>query len=108
MPDSRIKPRLTPLRRRVIDRELDALLDLEGTPRQRRLNALAGRAPRIHGILQRLVSASEHPTAFVQAAVERAGGRALSALDDADPPLPEGTRVDAWRLLEPVGAGGMG
>jgi non-specific serine/threonine protein kinase/serine/threonine-protein kinase len=104
----RSKPRLTAKRRRIIDRELDALLDLEADQRERRLQALARRTPRVHRVLERLIAASTEPTAFLQDAVDRAGDQALSGLDEARKPLPEGTRVDAWRLVAPVGAGGMG
>lgn len=108
MPDNRPKPRLTPLRRRVIDKVLDSLLDLEDAPRRQRLDELASRTPRIHRLLERLIAAATEPTAFVRDAVDRAGDQALSGLDAARNSLPPGTRVDAWRLVERVGAGGMG
>jgi len=108
MHEHRPKPRLTALRRRIIDRELDALLDLASTSRQQRLDVLASRTPRVHGVLLRLIAASTEPTTFVKDAVDRAGERALSGLDEDHNPLPPGTRVDAWRLVEHVGAGGMG
>jgi len=108
MPRSRYLPRLTPLRRRVIDAALDDLLDLDDAGRREYLASLARRAPRVHSVLCRLVEAAAEPTAFMHGAVERAGNAALTGLDPTRAPLPEGTRVDAWRLLKPVGAGGMG
>jgi non-specific serine/threonine protein kinase/serine/threonine-protein kinase len=100
--------RLTPARRRLIDRLLDSLLDLEATERSARLDALRRRAPRIHDHVRRLLAASLEPTSFLSDAVGRAGSAAFSDLDESDPTLPPGTRIGDWRLVAPAGAGGMG
>lgn len=102
------RPRLTPLRRRVIDAALDRLLDLAPAERAERIQALSERLPRVHAVLARLVAATEQPTSFVRDAVGRASEAALTDVEAGDPPLPPGTRVEAWRLLEPIGSGGMG
>ncbi len=100
--------RLTPARRRLINRELGHFLDLDGDAVQRRLESLGQRCPRIAGHLERLLRASQAPTGFLDTLFERVGQAAGEDRSAPPPALPEGTRLGPWRLIEPVGVGGMG
>jgi tetratricopeptide (TPR) repeat protein len=101
--------RLTPLRRKLLDRLLDELLDLEPTVRAERMQALARRCPRLHRRLDALLSASLEPLDYLETLLQRAGGEVFSSLESAESvALPPGTRLGSWRLIEAVGAGGMG
>jgi non-specific serine/threonine protein kinase/serine/threonine-protein kinase len=108
MPSSSLPGRLTPARRRLLDQLLEQLLELDDGRRNARLATLAARHPRIHVHLQRLLAAAVEPSSFLTDLVGRAGDAALSDLDRPEPTLPPGTRVGDWRLIEAVGAGGMG
>lgn len=100
--------RLTPARRRLLDTLLDDLLDLDAPERMRRLALLAKRCPRLHSRLSALVEASAEPAQYLETLFHRAGQAAFSEIDKSDVVLPAGTRLGAWRLIETVGAGGMG
>ena len=101
--------RLTPARRKLLDRLLDELLDLEPSVRSQRMQALAGRCPRLHRRLNALLSASLEPLDYLETLLQRAGGEVFSSIDSsASVALPPGTRLGSWRLIEAVGAGGMG
>lgn len=109
MPVRKPTSRLTPARRRAVDRLLDEILDLEPHQREQRLACIGDRYPRIHAHLARLVEASEAPTRFLDGLLRRAADAAIDdRVDRADEPLPSGTRIGDWRLIEPAGAGGMG
>lgn len=101
-------PRLTAARRRVLDRMLDSLLDHDAEARKRALDRLASTHPRLHRHLSRLVEASATLDNDFGTLIQRIGSAALSTLDAADEPLPGGTRIGDWRIIEPIGAGGMG
>ncbi|MEM7055096.1 MAG: protein kinase, partial [Pseudomonadota bacterium] len=100
--------RLTPVRRALLDRLLDQLLDLSLVERNQQLSALAKTHPRIHAHLACLVAASTEPTHYLETLFGRVGSAALDSIQPDMPLLPTGTRIGDWRLIEPVGAGGMG
>src|SRR6056297_167533 len=99
---------LTPARRRLLDQLLDDLLDREPDERNRLLAGLEARCPRLHSRLSALVEASAEPAQFLETLFQRAGQLAFSEIDKSDLALPAGTRIGPWRLVEPVGSGGMG
>ncbi len=106
--DGNRRGRLTPARRRVIDRLVDQWLDADPKVLDSSLEELHHRAPRVAAWVTSLLAASRQPTHYLQTLFERAGN-AIS--DDALPPelrLPAGTRLGAWRLVDHVGQGGMG
>ena len=100
--------RLTPARRALLDRLLDRLLDLEPEARKRELAAVADSHPRMHFHLSRLVEASTEPTQYLETLFGRVGSAALDSIQPEPSTLPPGTRIGDWRLIEAVGAGGMG
>lgn len=102
------RARLTPARRRILDRLLDELLDRPEHERADVLARMAGRYPRLHRHLARLARAIEPDNEAFTAVFERIGAAALSTLDEPDGTLPPGTRVGDWALVEAVGRGGMG
>ncbi len=100
--------RLTPDRRRLLDRLFDDLLDLDEAARRTRLERLAGSHPRLHAHLARLAAAADPDDDVFMTAFGRVGAAALSSLDASDEPMPAGTRIGDWRLIETIGRGGMG
>ncbi len=109
MTTHRVPPgRLTPLRKRILDREFDRLLDLDIQQRQRRMEELSRRCPRLTQRLELLLAALTDSTDHVQAIIAELAGSAMTSLDEPDPDLPPGTRLGAWELAEVVGSGGMG
>ena len=101
--------RLTPARRRLVDRLLDALLDCPREQRQTELARIVRRAPRVGAWLERLLAASTEPGGLLDESAYAMVGDALDArLDESGQrKLEPGTRLGPWRLIEPVGAGGM-
>lgn len=107
--DQRPAGRLTPARRRLLDRLLDDLLDSDGRRRRTQLDDIVRRAPRLGTWLARLLEASTEPDGVLDGSAADLADDALEArLGARRPALPEGTRLGPWRLLELVGAGGMG
>ena len=100
--------RLTPGRRRLLDRLFDHLLDLDEPARRKRLERLASSHPRLHAHLARLAAAADPDDDAFMTAFGRVGAAALSSLDASDEPMASGTRIGDWRLIEAVGRGGMG
>lgn len=100
--------RMTARRRALLDRLLDELLDLSPDERHERLDQLLKRCPRIGGWLKRLVEASASPTQFLNQRVARMAQQAMAEQEQPDVTLPAGTRLGAWRIIEPAGMGGMG
>lgn len=100
--------RLTPGRRRVLDGLLGELLDLAPPEREARLESFSSRYPRLHHWLARLLRASTTPTEYLQSPFGRIAGEAMASRTPRESHLPHGTRLGPWRLLEPVGVGGMG
>ncbi|MBL37426.1 MAG: hypothetical protein CMP07_03345 [Xanthomonadales bacterium] len=105
---SKLHARLTPARRRLLDTLLDDLLDRESGERRRLLAGIEQRCPRLHSRLSALVEASAEPAQYLETLFQRAGRAAFSEIDRNDVALPAGTRIGPWRLVEPVGSGGMG
>ncbi|WP_147307587.1 serine/threonine-protein kinase [Wenzhouxiangella sediminis] len=103
-------PRITPRRRRLLDRLLDGLLDLDDNARERELAAIAGRTARIHRWLVALLAASaEQPGEDLSTLFERVGQAAQKdAVSRHEVTLAPDTRVGAWRIEHAVGHGGMG
>lgn len=97
---------LTTARRRLLDRLLGELLDMEAAERAARLSELCQSHPRLSYWLKQLVQASTTPTEFLKLPVARVANEALEAGGQAI--LPAGTRLGPWRILEPTGEGGMG
>lgn len=107
MPRSSRPARLTPARRKLIDRLLDELLDAEPEQRAEFMAGLARRHPRLHRHVDRLLEASTAPTNFLATLFDRVGRKALpEGTEECN--LPPGTRIAGWRLVESIGAGGMG
>jgi len=100
-------PRLTPVRRQLLDRLLDYFLDLEADQCAHQLAEFQRRYPRLHVWLDRLLQASGTPTEHFSSAVARTAERALNT-DGSLPPLAEGERLGPWRILGQAGRGGMG
>ena len=101
--------RLTPARRRVLDRTFAELTELSQAERAARLRTCRERCPRVGAWLARLVAAMERPEDDWQAPLGRiadaiAGGCETSARTD----LSAGSRLGPWEVVEPVGSGGMG
>ena len=101
--------RLTPARRRVVDHLLDDLLDRSSFERDSELQRIRARAPRVGAWLSRLLAASTEPGGLLDESARSMMGDALEArLGRDDRRLEPGTRFGPWRLLERIGAGGMG
>ena len=103
------RPRLTLARRRLLDRLLDRLLELDETARERELAAIGARASRVHEWLVELLAASTAPTDYLDTVFERIGQAAQRDVRDRhEMVLPQGTRIGPWRVESAVGSGGMG
>jgi eukaryotic-like serine/threonine-protein kinase len=108
MSTRRARPRLTPRRRRLVDRLLDELLELDEAECRARLSRLETSHPRIACWLSELVAASEQPGEFLDTLVGRAGQAVRDSQGSKELRLPLGTRLGPWRILEDAGSGGMG
>jgi len=100
--------RLTPGRRRVLDRVFDRLLTLEPAARRSELEQIQQRHPRLGTWLQALLAAATGAADQVDDMLSAVAATASGALETLEPELPAGTRLGAWRILERVGSGGMG
>ncbi|QOC21624.1 tetratricopeptide repeat protein [Wenzhouxiangella sp. AB-CW3] len=101
--------RLTPARRRLLDHLLEQALERRGDERAGYLAECRQRAPRLSAWLQRLLEAMDEPAEFLERSARDLVGEALEAREANDAgPLPDGTRLGPWRVVESVGAGGMG
>lgn len=108
MPTHRVRPRLTPRRRRLVDHLLDQLLEVDETARIRQLSRLGSSHPRIARWVSELVAASEQPGEFLDTLFVRAGEAVSNAHAASELSLPPGTRLGPWRIIEDAGSGGMG
>jgi eukaryotic-like serine/threonine-protein kinase len=81
----------------------DDLVELNGPDRARRLAEIAATDPALAVRLERLLEADGETADFLA----RPAAEILGAGGDGSP-LPAGTRVGSWRLLELLGRGGMG
>jgi len=107
--DDKPSGRLTPGRRRLLDRLLDDLLDRSPVERDARLAEIRARTPRLGSWLARLLAASTEPGGLLDESAQPMVGDALEArMGASQRTLEPGTRLGPWRLIEPVGAGGMG
>lgn len=102
------KSRLTPARRRLLDREFSRLVDLPAAQRTSELARLAKRHPRIADWLSRLLAAMEQAEDHLQDPLGRLAGDLARLHAKALFELPPGARLGAWRVIEPIGRGGMG
>ena len=108
MPTRRARPRLTPRRRRLVDRLLDELLELDEVECRTQLSRFESSHPRIALWLSELVAASEQPGEFLDTLFDRAGQAVRDSQRSRELRLPPGTRLGPWRILEDAGSGGMG
>ncbi len=101
--------RLTPNRRRILDRLLDQVLAQDEGMRGDYVRRCRERAPRLGFWLERLVLASAEPETFIDNSARHLAADALAARTDLFPrTLVRGTRFGPWRILSRIGAGGMG
>ncbi|MGY6630374.1 MAG: protein kinase domain-containing protein [Wenzhouxiangella sp.] len=101
--------RLTPARRRVLDRLLDQALERPVEDRAAYLEQCRRRAPRMARWLSRLLDMSTEPTGLLDGSARHLAAEALAEPPAANlPPLPPGTRLGPWQVIERVGQGGMG
>jgi len=104
-----MKARLTPARRKMLDRLLDRSLEMAGDERERFLVECRERAPRLGSWLTRLLRAMDEPAEFLECSARDLVGEALEGREPGNSiPIPVGTRLGPWRIIESVGAGGMG
>jgi len=101
--------RLTPHRRRLLDRLFDQALEREGDARDAYVKACRERAPRLGFWLERLLAAGAEPDSVIDRSASDMVGDALAERTDLFPrTLVRGTRMGPWRILARIGAGGMG
>ncbi|MEZ0471271.1 protein kinase domain-containing protein [Luteimonas salinilitoris] len=85
------------------------LLTLEPEERAARIAALDRSDPELAGEVRQLFDHAERAGEAFEGRLRAAAAASFHALvDRPDVHLPSGLRVGAWRLLEPVGTGGMG
>ncbi len=101
------RPRLTAVRRRILDDLMDRFLDLDSAERAIQLDQFGQRYPRLHVWLDRLLAEAASPTETFGNAVARTADRALGRTE-AQPVLEAGDRLGPWRIVAPAGQGGMG
>lgn len=100
--------RLTPARRRVLDRAFAWLTEQPPAERARQLQACCQRCPRAGAWLTRLVTALDQSDEHWQAPLGRLAEAVSRQSPTTEHELPGGTRLGPWEIIEPVGSGGMG
>ncbi|TVQ29729.1 MAG: serine/threonine protein kinase [Wenzhouxiangella sp.] len=108
MPSSFAQSRLTVARRRLLDRLLDQLLELEPEGQARKLEELELKAPRLTAWLRELVAADLGSQDPLETLFQRVGKAAELAAQPRTIRLKPGTRLGPWRVIESAGSGGMG
>ncbi len=101
--------RLPPARRRVLDRLLEQSLEMPPDKREQFVAECRERAPRLGGWLGKLLRAMDEPAEFLERSARDLVGEALEEREQGKSmPIPGGTRLGPWRIIESVGTGGMG
>ncbi len=108
MSGARASDRLTPWRRRVLDRLLDEFLDLEADERHQRLGQLAARHPRVAAWLSRLLEAAEYESELFETSLARASRQTLDRFELEGEQLEPGACLGPWQIDGMAGHGGMG
>lgn len=100
---------MTDARRRALDKLLDIYLSLDPRRRESFLSECRSRYPRLSRWFVTLAGESRTTTSFVTGSAERLADAALDELDSQTvAELETDTRLGPWRVIEAVGAGGMG
>lgn len=93
----------------MLDRLLDQVMDLRPEERAGFVERCARRAPRLTVWLRRLLQAMDEPAGFLEHSARNLIGEALDERSAGFVrPIASGTRLGPWRILHPVGSGGMG
>ena len=101
--------KLTPMRRRAIDRLLIQYLELPELEQTEFINRCRSRFPRLCRYLDRLVDSGRTVT-LLDDSVRQVAGDAVQARAESEKhvELPPGTEIGPWRIVEVIGQGGMG
>ena len=93
----------------MLDRLLDQVMDLQPEERAAFVERCASQAPRLTFWLERLLQAMDEPAGFLDRSARHLVGKALEERSTHSlAPIASGTRLGPWRILQQVGAGGMG
>jgi eukaryotic-like serine/threonine-protein kinase len=92
-------------RHRRIDAVFDAVLDLSPDEQMAYLDRVASDDSELHGEVRRLLHAHHRAEGFLEAPLAQVVG---PLLDDAGRLSIGGDRVGPWRIVRPIGKGGMG
>ena len=104
---SQQEPVLTDIRRRALDRLLVQYLELEDSKRAAFMQRCQARFPRLYRWFAELASGSE-TISLLDRPPRTLVGEALAGQPEQAMTLEPGRRLGPWRVVEPVGEGGMG